>query len=547
MDAITIGFVGYLVIVLVVGFITARMNKTLPDYLIAGRKLGSWVTAFSERASGESAWLLLGLPAFGWASGYIAFWDAIGCCSGILFSWLVIARRLRAETEKYDSITLPRFFEAKYNDTTQILKLTSTLIIVFFFTLYVAAQLLGAGKVLNFFLGVSEFWGMMIGGGIILFYTMMGGFFAVAWTDLFQGILMVVTLVLIPLLGLITLGFFTPLHEAVVNSPELYMHTLADGTTITAWHAGLAQLGSILSAGGNFHLLSFSLNNLLDPAVVSSIHQNMQSQSVDFISIVGGKSGWPMWASILGGLGIGLGYMGQPHLLTRFMAIKSVDKLRQGSLVAIIWALLAFWGAVLIGIVANGIVHTQSVDFGQLTILYHDAEKVMPFMATLLLPAWLAGILISGSIAAMMSTADSQLLVSTSAVSEDVYHQMINKQAKQRRLVMISRIATLMIGIVAFILAITASDLVYDLVLYAWAGLGSAFGPGLLLTLWWKRTTAWGLLSGMIVGTATVIIWKNVPALDAFIYEIIPGFVFALISVVLVSLLTQKSSKTVEL
>jgi Na+/proline symporter len=180
MSPITIGFLGYLVIILVVGFVTARLNKTLPDYLIAGRRLGSWVVAFSERASGESAWLLLGLPAFAWLAGYSAFWDAIGCCSGILFSWLVVARRLRMDTEKFEAITLPRYFEAKYDDKTQILKLTATLIIVFFFTLYVAAQLLGAGKVLNFFINVDEFWGMVIGGGIILFYTMMGGFFAVA-------------------------------------------------------------------------------------------------------------------------------------------------------------------------------------------------------------------------------------------------------------------------------------------------------------------------------------------------------------------------------
>ena len=340
MDPVLIGFLGYLLIVLVVGFTTARLNKTLPDYLIAGRRLGSWVVAFSERSSGESAWLLLGLPAFAWLAGYSAIWDAIGCCSGILFSWLVIARRLRSESEKYDAITLPRFFEAKLGDRTQMLKLTATLIIVFFFTLYVAAQLLGAGKVLNYFLDVNEFYGMLIGGGIILFYTMMGGFFAVAWTDMFQGILMIVTLVVLPLLGLISLGFFEPLNHTIAQSSAGYMVTLPGGNSVSIWHLGLAKLGTILSATGNPHLYLYSLGEFARPEVVEGMNSAMKSSGQDFLSVVANRSGWPMWAGILGGLGIGLGYMGQPHLLTRFMSIKSTGKLRQGSLVAIIWALL---------------------------------------------------------------------------------------------------------------------------------------------------------------------------------------------------------------
>jgi sodium/proline symporter len=282
------------------------------------------------------------------------------------------------------------------------------------------------------------------------------------------------------------------------------------------------------------------LNEFANPNYIAALDQSMQNNCANFLSIVAGRSGWPMWAGILGGLGIGLGYMGQPHLLTRFMAIKDPKKLRQGSMIAIIWALLAFWGAVLIGIVSLGIIKTGNVDFNQVMIVLKDSEKIMPFLASFLFPPFLAGILISGAIAAMMSTADSQLLVSTSAISEDVYHQMINKKASQRTLVRISRVCTLAIGIIAFILAITAGQLVYDLVLYAWAGLGASFGPGLLLTLWWRRTTKWGVLAGMIFGTATVIIWKNVPALDHFIYEIIPGFICAFIAVVIVSLITKK-------
>jgi len=207
------------------------------------------------------------------------------------------------------------------------------------------------------------------------------------------------------------------------------------------------------------------------------------------------------------------------------MAIKNPQDLRKGSLIAVVWAILAFWGAVLIGVLALGLFGTD----------FADQEHVMPLMTKTLLPAWLAGILISGAIAAMMSTADSQLLVSTSAVSEDVYHQMINKRASQTKLVLISRIATLGVAIIAFLLALTAKETVYKFVLYAWAGLGASFGPALLLTLWWKRATRWGILAGMASGTLVVVLWKSVFGLSDFLYELIPGFAVATLMILIVS------------
>jgi Na+/proline symporter len=248
------------------------------------------------------------------------------------------------------------------------------------------------------------------------------------------------------------------------------------------------------------------------------------------LSVGGGKEGFPLIASILGGLGIGLGYMGQPHLVTRFMAIRDPRKLRQGTMIAICWALLAFWGAVFIGIIGLGL-------YGE---VFADQEQIMPFMTKALVPAGLAGVLVSGAIAAMMSTADSQLLVSTSAISRDIYHQMMRKDAPDRKLVLISRVATLVIGVFAFLLALSAQALVYWLVLYAWAGLGASFGPALLTTLWWKKVTKQGILAGMIVGTITVLIWYNVPVLKNSLYELIPGFFLSLFSIIIVSLLTQR-------
>jgi len=469
MNPTLIGFLGYLVAVFVIGLVSFRLTKTIGDYLLAGRKLGPWVVAFSERASGESAWLLIGLPGVALLSGYGAVWPAIGCTFGIFFSWTFIARRLREQTEKFGAITIPSFLANRYNDTSHLLRWTSTTIIVFFFTLYVAAQFLGAGKVLNATFGWPPLSGMIVGALIILFYTIMGGFIAVVWTDFFQGFLMIATLVLLPIVGFVSLGG-------------------VDGVTekIASFDPGLLTVG-------------------------------------------GGKTGWPAFLAALGGLGIGLGYMGQPHLIVRFMAIKKPKDLRQGMLIAVVWAVLAFWGAMLIGIVGLGMYQGS---------LAGDPEQVMPLLAKTLLPAVLAGILISGAIAAMMSTADSQLLVTTSAVSQDIYRSLINPRADHKRLVSLSRVVTLGVGVVAFILAMYAESLVYDLVLYAWGGLGAAFGPPILLTLWWKRTTKAGVFAGMLVGTITVIIWYNVTPLHDFLYELIPGFFFSLLATWMVSLST---------
>lgn len=464
------GFLIYLSVVLVVGLLTFRLNRTLADFVLAGRRLGPWVVAFSERASGESAWLLIGLPGLALVSGYNAIWPAIGCTTGIFLSWIFISRRLRSRSEELGALTLPDFFAAYYDDSSKLLRITTTVIIVFFFTFYVSAQFLAAGKVLNVTFHIQTLWGMVIGACIILFYTIMGGFFAVAWTDFFQGCVMVFTLVVLPIVGIVHLG------------------------GVDNFTGGIA------------------------------------SRNPGFLTVGGGHEGWTMMKTILGGLAIGLGYVGQPHLLARFMAIKRVSDLRKGTLIAVVWAVLAFWGAVFIGLVGLSLYGIQMA----------DQEQIMPFMATSLLPAWLAGIAISGAIAAMMSTADSQLLVTTSAISEDIYHQMIKKDAPQHRLVGLSRLCTVFVGFIAFVLALRAEALVYDLVLYAWAGLGASFGPALLMTLWWKRSTRQGVWVGMIVGMVTVMVWYNVPVLHETLYELIPGFFLALAAIWGVSLVTGK-------
>lgn len=461
MNPVLIGFVVYLCLILVVGILTSRFIRSQKDFILGGRKLGPWVIAFSERASGESAWLLIGLPGAALAIGFLEIWTVIGCTSGILFSWFFIAKRLRAECDRHNDLTLPDFFMNRFPEATSLLRLSASLLIAFFFTFYVAAQINAAGKVLDttfpeilqsiheFLLKKGEFisidWepktiGMIIGSIIIIFYTIMGGFLAVAWTDLVQGVIMIFTLVVLPI--------------------ALYIE---------------------LKNKGDFDA-------------------TMATMDATLLSVTGGKTGLAIWLAILGGLSWGFGYMGQPHLLTRFKAIRSHHDVRKGALIATFWAVPAFWGAFLVGFLGVCLYGAEHFD---------DPERLMPMVTMAVMPAWLAGIMISGAVAAMMSTADSQLLVTSSTLSEDIFHKLFNRQASQKTLVLFSRAMTFGIGVLAFYMAVQSKDLVYEMVAYAWSGLSASFGPPLLLTLWWKRTNGYGVLAGMVMGATTVIVWQT--------------------------------------
>jgi len=477
-----IGFLFYLAVILVVGFIMYNRNKSHQDFIIGGRAMNPWVVAFSERASGESAWLLLALPGLGYATGYIGMWDAIGCVSGIILYWLIIAEKLRRQSEETGSITLPDFFAAKFKDLQKPIRLTATVIIIFFFTFYLAAQFNGAGKVLNVTFGIPNIIGILLGTVVIVFYTMMGGFLAVAWTDMVQGIIMIGALVILPLVGFVQI---------------MEQHQSLD--------AALASTGT------------------------------------DFADVTGGATGWAAVAVIISGLSWGLGYMGQPHLLTRFMSINHPGNIKISRRIAYVWAIPAFTGALLIGLI--GLVY-----YGQGA--FEDVENVMPQLANDLLPAWLAGIFISGAIAAMMSTADSQLLVITSSVIEDIYHKtMGNDEVSEKKLLFLSRIITIIVGAFGLLISVTSQDLVFAMVSYAWAGLGSSFGPTLMLTLWWKKTTGKGILAGMIAGTLTTVLWSSVLDLDSMLSSRFTSWIVAFTAVLVVSAVTYKkpnsSQKTI--
>jgi sodium/proline symporter len=471
-----VAFLVYLVVLIGVGVITYRMTRTHDDYYLAGRKLNPWVTALSAEASSESGWLLLGLPGQAFLQGIGAFWVAFGCLAGTFFNWTIVATRLRKLTGFFRAITIPDYLESRFDDRSHTLRVVAALLIGVFMTSYVAAQLVASGKALSVTFGLDYVPAVLIGATVILFYTMMGGFFAVAWTDVVQAVMMLIGLVVIPIVGTIKLG---------------------------------------------------------GPAAVCSKLAECAADTSGFMSLRVGKEGIGLATFIVGMLGIGLGYPGQPHVLVRFMAIKKPSLVRKSALIGVIWAAVALYGAVLVGLLARALLT------GDVT----DPERVMPLMAMELLPPWVAGIMIAAAMAAIMSTADSQLLVASSSFVQDFYHKTLGRNPRPSTLVLLSRLVTLAIGVLGMVIALRQDPenpvgVVFWLVLYAWGGLASAFGPVIVLSLYWKRVTKGGALAGMLSGAVTVIVWQNIPVLNDFLYVLIPGVVVSTIMVVVVSLLT---------
>jgi sodium/proline symporter len=473
MSVVLFVFLIYLVGMVIVGIVTARLaSKSIDDFILGGRKMWTPVIALSEKGTDMSAWLLIGLPGQAFKMGLGAIWAGIGVWVGSLFNWLVIATPLRILAGKYNALTLPDYFESRFDDASHLLRITSSFLIVFFFTLYVSAQVVGAGKILSSTFGFHQTYGMVIGLSIILFYTMMGGFIAESWTDFFQGIIMVIALVLMCIVGLVVTGGFGNLMSHV---------------------KGIDPSAALLSAGNTGMALYLGL--------------------------------------ILGGLAIGFGYAGQPHIVMRYMALQDPKEVKKAAIIAMTWTTFAFAGAILVGFLAIPFLR------GEIT----DPEYVTLTFAAKIFPGWLVGFVLAAATAAMMSTVDSQLLVATSAITEDIYRKLINPAATQKYLVRQARIFTVVIAAIAFVLGLFAKNLVYWLVLYAWGGLAASFGPPLILSLLWKRCTKMGVFVGMVVGAVVIVVWYNVPVLKNFMYELIPGFFLSLLATWIVSLFTKQS------
>jgi sodium/proline symporter len=471
MSAVLIVFLIYLCGMVLAGIVTAKLaSKSLDDFILGGKKMLTPVIALSEKGTDMSAWLLIGLPGQAFKMGLGAIWAGIGVWLGSLFNWLVIATPLRKLTGKYNALTIPDYFESRFQDNSHLLRITASLLIVFFFTLYVSAQVVGAGKVLAATFNIDPVVGMIIGLSIILFYTMMGGFIAESWTDFFQGIIMLVALLVMCAIGIAHFG----------------------------------GLGNVLSR-------------------ISAVDTKAALLSA-------GESGMALYLGlILGGLAIGFGYAGQPHILMRYMALRSEKEVKKAMIIAMTWTTLAVAAAIFLGFLAIPFLRGEIA----------DPEYVTLAFAAKILPGWLVGLVLAAATAAMMSTVDSQLLVTTSAITEDIYRKLFNPRATQQYLVRLARIFTVVIAIIAFVLGLRAERLVYWLVLYAWGGLAASFGPPLIMSLKWRGTTKYGVFAGMIVGAITIVVWYNVPALKGFLYELIPGFFLSLLATWLVSRMTQ--------
>ncbi|EOH2439712.1 sodium/proline symporter PutP [Campylobacter coli] len=468
---IAIMFVAYAALMLYIGFYFYRQNKNTEDYFLGGRSLGPVVSALSAGASDMSGWLLMGLPGALYASGLIESYIAIGLSIGALLNWSFVAKRLRIYTSVIaNSITIPDYFETRFDDDKHILRIVCAIVILIFFTFYVSSGLVGGAKLFEATFGIRYEYALTTGTLIIVAYTFLGGYKAVCWTDLLQGLLMMGALIVVPAVMLYHLGGF---GEAMAVIEEIKPNALSMGEGIGA-------------------------------------------------------------LSIVSALAWGLGYFGQPHILVRFMSIRSTKDIPAATFVGISWMVISLIGACFIGLLGIAYVH-------KFELTLQDPEKIFIAMSQLLFNPWIAGILLSAILAAIMSTASSQLLVSSSTIAEDFYKRIFNKEASNKTVMNLGRIGVLLVALVAFVISTDKESSVLSIVAYAWAGFGASFGSVMLFSLFWSRMTRIGAILGMITGAVMVVLWKNYLA-ELFnfpIYEIVPGFVAASALIIIASLLTQ--------
>ncbi|MEX0900290.1 MAG: sodium/proline symporter PutP [Gammaproteobacteria bacterium] len=469
-------FAAYLGVIFVLAYLAYRRTANLSDFILGGRSLNRWVTALAAQASDMSGWLLMGLPGFAYLAGFEAGWMVVGLIVGTYLNWRFVAQRLREATERLgDALTLPDYFERRFNDESRALRLIAGAFVLFFFALYTSSGFVAGGKLFEALFGVPYLWALGLGGASIIVYTFFGGFLAISWADVLQGTLMFFALVIVAVVGLVEVG-------------------------------GFGGLGGSLDA----------LNaELLDP----------------FTSITGTAIGWVGIASLLGW---GLGYAGQPHILARFMAIRDPAEIGAARRIAMTWQVTVLAAALIVGVTALAALDR--------TLPGADAEKVFIYMAVDFFPPVIAGLCIAAILAAIMSTASAQLLVSSSAFAEDFYKGVLRRDAGQRESLWAGRAGVLAIALVALWLARDPESRVLELVAWAWAGFGAAFGPAVILSLYWPRMNRAGALAGILVGGTTTIVWPmfrgGAPIFD--LYELVPGFLFSTLAIVAATGLTHR-------
>jgi sodium/proline symporter len=474
--AISTTFIAYLILMLVIGIYAYHRTANSEDYFLGGRSLGPWPAALSAGASDMSGWLLLGLPGYAYAAGIEALWLAGGLLVGTWLNWLLCAKRLRTYSISLNNaLTIPEFLSRRFDDKSKLLQTISALFILLFFLFYTSSGLVAGGKLFHTVFGFDYQVAVVIGTLCVVSYTLFGGFLAVSWTDVVQGLLMAAAMLIVP---------------------------------ITAMDGSFAELSDKLTA--------------INPQLLT-LWQNAQGEPLSLIAIIS-LVAW------------GLGYFGQPHILARFKATRSNKDIATARRIAVTWTALSMAGAMLIGLI--GVVYVHNALGGVLK----DGETIFMLLVNAFFHPVIAGILLAAILAAIMSTADSQLLVSSSALAEDIYKQLIRPNASQTEVVMVGRIAVVLLSGVALALAMTPDSSVLGLVSYAWAGFGAAFGPALLLSLFWSNMNRNGALAGILVGGITVVVWKQLSGGWFDLYEIVPGIVFSSLAIIIVSLTTKGAS-----
>ncbi|MGP4060630.1 sodium/proline symporter PutP [Halobacillus sp. H74] len=492
--ATLITFIIYLIGMLGIGFAAYRLTSDLSDYVLGGRRLGPGVAALSAGASDMSGWLLLGLPGAIYAGGLSGAWIGVGLAIGAYLNWQFVARRLRVFTEiANDSITVPDYLENRFRDHSHVLRVISAAVILLFFTFYTSSGMVAGAKLFEASFALSYTQALWLGAIVTISYTFLGGFLAVSWTDFVQGILMFFALIAVPIVAISELGGWNEATNAVAQIDPSYLNMVQ----------GVGAL-----------------------AIISSL----------------------AW---------GLGYFGQPHILVRFMALRSAKDVPKARLIGVGWMVLGLYGAIFTGLFGLAYINTADVadlsSFNAEVIteggiqMLADSEKIFITFSQILFHPVIAGILLAAILSAIMSTIDSQLLVSSSALAEDFYKAIFRKNASEKELVWVGRFAVAAIALIAVLLAGNPDNTVLGLVSYAWAGFGAAFGPIIILSLFWKGITRNGALAGIIVGAVTVVVWADMLSGGIFdLYEIVPGFLLNTIVAIVVSKMGTPPKEIVE-
>lgn len=461
-----------------------KSTSNAEEFLIGGRKMGAFVTALSAGASDMSGWLLMGLPGAVYAMGLSGSWIVIGLTIGAYLSYWLVAPRLRIYTElAKNAITLPVFFENRFHDRTQLLKLVSSVLILVFFTLYTSAGMVAGGRLFESAFGLDYSVGLWTTSLVVVFYTFLGGFMAVSLTDVVQGTIMFLALLVVPTVVVSLIGGVGEAVSTVRVKDPNYLDLWQGATTL----------------------------------------------------------------SVISLLAWGLGYFGQPHILVRFMAIDSVHNLKRARRIGMGWMIATVSGALLVGFF--GIAYLQQFDTETMHAFDASrgmAETIFIYLSRSLFHPIIGGLLLSAILAAIMSTVSSQLLVTSSAMTEDIYRTFFTRHATPDNTLAMSRLSVVVVAIVSFLLAIDPHESILNLVGNAWAGFGASFGPLVILSLMWKRTTATGALAGMVVGGATVLLWVYLPHGYKEVYEIIPGFALSMLTTIVVSLLSSPPAEAIK-